>query len=177
MQINHHLRLTAFEPADKPNLLLYMNDAVLYANTSRVPHPYTEVDADNWLALTKKEFEEHGHPINWAVRSDEHGVIGGIGMFLLDGLHGHRDEIGYWLAAPFRGKGLMTEIVNGFCQYLFDSRPALIRIEAKVLSTNGASARVLEKAGFEREGFAKKLILKDGVYLDALLFARFRPAH
>lgn len=174
MQINHHLHLTAFEPADKPNLLRYMNDPELYANTSRVPHPYTEADADNWLALTKKEVEEHGHPINWAVRSDEYGVIGGIGAFLHDGPNSHRDEIGYWLAAPFRGQGLMTDIVNGFCQYLFDSRPALVRIEAKVFAHNAASVRVLEKAGFEREGFAKKLILKNGICQDAVLFARFR---
>jgi RimJ/RimL family protein N-acetyltransferase len=175
MRINPNLQLGAFEPGDKANLLLYMNDLELYANTSRVPHPYTETDADNWLALTKKEVEEHGHPINWALRSDELGVIGGIGAFLLDGPNSHRDEIGYWLAAPFRGQGLMTSTVDLFCQYLFEHRPSLQRIEAKAFAHNAASARVLEKAGFEREGFAKKLILKNGVCHDALLFARFRP--
>lgn len=174
IKINNQIQLTPFEPNDKANLLRYMNDPILYANTLRVPNPYTEADAENWLALTKKEVEEHGFPINWAVRSMEHGLIGGIGSFLHTGLDGHRDEIGYWLALPFRGKGMMTEIVQKFCQYLYESRPALVRIEAKVFAHNPASVRVLEKAGFEQEGFAKKLHLKNGVFLDANLMANLR---
>ena len=174
MRINDALQLTPFERDDKPNLLRYMNDSVLYANTLRVPSPYTETDADNWLAITEKEVQDYSFPINWAVRSLEHGVIGGIGSFLHTGLEGHRDEIGYWLASPFRGAGMMTEIVGYFCQYLFESRPTLVRIEARVFSHNPASVRLLEKVGFEHEGFAKKLHLKNGVYLDTFLMVKFR---
>ena len=168
------IRLSAFERSDKPNLLLYMNDPVLYANTLRVPHPYTEADADTWLDLMEKEYALYGKTINWAIRSAEHGVIGGIGAFLNGGFDSHRDEIGYWLAEPFRGKGIMTAVVIQFCQYLYDSRPALVRIEAGVFAHNLASVRVLEKAGFEKEGFAKKLHVKKGEYLDSILMAGFR---
>lgn len=168
------MRLTPFTQTDASNLVKYMNDDVLYANTSKVPKPYTEEDAATWLGLCQKELAEFGKPNNWAIRHETEGVIGGIGAFLHTGLDGHRDEIGYWLAAPFRGKGIMTETIKSYCNYLLESRPSLIRIEAKVFAHNPASFRALEKAGFEQEGFARKLILKDGVPLDAFLMARFR---
>ncbi len=176
MLIANNIRLTAFERADKANLLRYMNDPVLYANTLRVPHPYTEADADNWIDLMEKEYAHYGTTINWAIRSAEHGVIGGIGAFMNGGPDSHKDEIGYWLAEPFRGHGLMTAVVQSFCAYLYDSRPALVRIEAGVFAHNPASVRVLEKAGFEKEGFAKKFHIKNGEYRDSILMAHFRPA-
>ncbi len=102
------------------------------------------------------------------------GLIGGIGAFMKTGLDGHLDEIGYWLAEPFRGQGIMTEVVRRYTQWLFDSRPALVRIEAGVFAHNPASAKVLEKAGFAREGYARQLHVKNGVYIDAVLMAKFR---
>ena len=178
MKLANDIRLSPFERSDKPNLLLYMNDPVLYANTLRVPHPYTASDADNWLDLMEKEYDHYGKTINWAIRSAEHGVIGGIGAFLNGGPDSHKDEIGYWLAEPFRGQGVMTAVVQNFCKYLYDSRPALVRIEAGAFEHNPASVRVLEKAGFEKEGFAKKFHIKNGTYLDSIRMAGFRqPQH
>lgn len=174
LSITTDIALTSFERGDKANLLQYLNDETIFANTSNIPHPYTEVHADQWLDLTEKELVELGFPINWAIRHAEYGAIGGIGSFLRAGLEGHRDEIGYWLAKPFRGTGLMTTVVQHFCTYLLETRPALVRIEARVMPHNSASARVLEKAGFEREGYAKKLILKQGAHLDSVLFALIR---
>ena len=172
--INNLLRLTAFEPGDKPNLLLYMNDEELYNNTLRVPSPYTAADADTWLGICAGELAEHGRPLNWAIRHHSEGVIGGIGCFLRTGPEGHRDEIGYWLAAPYRGNGIMTTVIQSFCAWLFDQRKSLVRIEAKVFSFNPASARVLEKAGFEREGFARKHTIKNGELIDVILMAKIR---
>lgn len=172
--INDRISLTAFQPSDKENLLLYMNDPVLHDFTLRVPHPYTEQDADAWLAKMQQHIEEYGAIVNWAIRDREAGVIGGIGAFLKTGMDGHNDEIGYWLAAPFRGKGIMTEVVTRYSEYLFTERPSLARLEAWVLPRNPASARVLEKAGYEREGYCRKMFLKNGEYRDAILLARIK---
>lgn len=172
--INEQIALTNFQPADKENLLRYMNDAVLYHNTLRVPNPYTEQDADIWMAKTEQEQVDFGTTVNWAIRDRELGVIGGIGSFVKTGLEGHSDEVGYWLAAPFRGNGIMTEVVVKFTTHLFSSRPALVRLEAWTLPTNAASGKVLEKAGFEREGYCRKMFVKNGEYRDAILFARIR---
>jgi RimJ/RimL family protein N-acetyltransferase len=48
----------------------------------------------------------------------------------------------------------------------------LIRLEARVFSWNDASMRVLEKCGFRREALLEKRIVKDGMVLDEVVYAR-----
>lgn len=172
--IRAQIALTPFQAGDQPNLLRYMNDPVLYRNTLLIPSPYTETHADEWLQHTRDHFQQHGRTFHWAIRHEKHGLIGGMGAFLRTGLEGHLDEIGYWLAEPFRGQGIMTDAVRVFCQWLFDTRPTLARIEAKTRTYNPESVRVLEKAGFEREGYLRKAALKDGELADLILLARIR---
>ncbi len=166
--------MTAFQPSDKENLILYLNDDELYRNTLRVPHPYTAAHAAEWLARAEKNFAEYGATVNWAIRHREAGVIGSIGAFLKNGWEGHSDEIGYWLAAPFRGKGIMTNTIDRYSEYLFNTRPSLVRLEAWVFALNPASMRALEKAGYQREGYARSMYVKNGEYHDAVLFARLK---
>ena len=173
--INDLLLLSPLLESDKPNLLLYMNDPVLFANTLRVPSPYTQQDADDWVRKATEKNAAFGIDLELAIRHRDAGVIGSIGCFVKDGLQGHLDEIGYWLAAPYRGQGIMTAVVRRYTDYLFEKRPPLVRIEAKTLPTNPASGRVLEKAGFEREGYLRKISVKNGQYLDSVLFALIRP--
>ncbi|MBC7775920.1 MAG: GNAT family N-acetyltransferase [Phycisphaerae bacterium] len=174
IHIREHIALTLLEPGDKPNLVRYLNDPVLYRNTLRIPSPYTEADAEKWVNDMREAYEKQGFMSNWSIRHAEHGVIGGIGSFLLMGVEGHLDEIGYWMAEPFRGQGIMTNVVQVLCEWLFENRPALVRIEAKVHSYNPTSVRVLEKAGFEREGYMRKAALKNGELFDLILMARLR---
>ena len=47
--VNEHIVLAPFQPEDKSALILYLNDPVLYANTLKVPHPYTALHAEEWL--------------------------------------------------------------------------------------------------------------------------------
>lgn len=171
--INDLIELAEFRPGDKSNLVLYLNDPVIYRNTLTIPSPYTEADADKWLEMTRANLEKHGRLTNWAIRHRDAGLIGGIGRMVLTGIEGHRDEIGYWLAAPFRGKGIMTEVVGKLSAYLFSSSP-LVRIEAHVYEYNPASARLLENAGFQREGVCRKFALKGGQYIDAILLAKIK---
>lgn len=174
ISLSEHLSLTPFEPGDQANLVRYLNDPVLYQNTLRIPSPYTAADADQWINMALENRALHGQTYNWAIRHDVHGVIGGIGAFLRTGVEGHLDEIGYWLGAPFRGQGIATNAVQVLSNWLFETRPALVRIEAVVHSNNPASARVLEKAGFEREGYARKHTIKNGELIDVILMARIR---
>lgn len=172
--VNEQISLTPFEPDDKPNLVHYLNDIVIYQNTLKVPHPYTDKDAEEWFALIEQVRQRHGPGGNWVIRHQHNGLIGGIGRFFDSGSDGHCDEIGYWLAAPFRGKGLATQVVTAFTQWLFANTP-LVRIEAHVYPHNPASARVLEKSGFQQEGYLRKKHWKDGQPRDSLLFAKIKP--
>jgi RimJ/RimL family protein N-acetyltransferase len=81
----------------------------------------------------------------------------------------HRAEIGYWLAKPYWGRGIMTAVVQRACEFAFVEF-GLVKIVAHVLSENAASAKVLEKCGFVQEGYLRKHFLKDGKYLDVRLF-------
>jgi ribosomal-protein-alanine N-acetyltransferase len=60
----------------------------------------------------------------------------------------------------------MTAVVQRACQYAFEEF-GLVKITAHVFATKPASARLLEKCGFEQEGYLKMHYRKDGPYLDA----------
>ncbi len=80
--------------------------------------------------------------------SDE--CIGMIGVIPED----HRAEIGYVLSRRFWGLGIMTEAVSSVLGWCF-SIPKLYRVWATCAVENVASARVLAKAGMEREGILR----------------------
>lgn len=172
--VNNQIQLTPFRQEDKPLLLRYLNDSVIFENTSSIPSPYTERDAEEWLEKVVQRREKHGTEANWAIRHQSNGLMGSIGRFLKSGVNGHLDEIGYWLAAPFRGRGVMSEVVQVYCQWLFDNHPELVRIEASAYPHNPASIRVLQKAGFEQEGYFKKKHLKNGRFIDSVFLAKLR---
>jgi RimJ/RimL family protein N-acetyltransferase len=170
--VNDHLTLTPFQPDDKPALVRYLNEVEIGRNTLRVPQPYTAKDADEFMVTVNQRRESLGMAADWAIRDREHGLIGGIGVFAISGVDGHYDELGYWLAEPFRGRGWMTTVVDFFARHQFQTRPNLVRLQAFVFAHNPASVRVLEKAGFQYEGYVRKLYFKKGAYIDAVLLAR-----
>ncbi|MCC7465350.1 MAG: GNAT family N-acetyltransferase [Saprospiraceae bacterium] len=174
LPIRPGIALTPFQEGDQHHLVLYLNDQQVQENTANIPTPYTHKDADEWLAHVQQMFLERGAHFELAIRHEQHGLIGGIGCFMRTGLEGHRDEIGYWLAAPFRGQGIMPAAVSAYCQWLFSMRPNLARIEAKVYTHNEASCRVLEKNGFQKEGLMRKATKKNDRLIDTWLWAKIR---
>jgi RimJ/RimL family protein N-acetyltransferase len=175
MVISDQVHLSEFGWSDKPALVQHLNDRDIYDRTLRIPFPYTDASADEWLALIAKIAEQQGRQVHWAIRTADDALIGGCGFsgFQADKSQSHRAEVGYWLAKPFWGRGIMTAVVRRVCQHAFEEF-GLAKIIAHVASHNPASARVLEKCGFQQEGFLRKHFLKDGQFLDARLFALLR---
>jgi len=173
IRVSQDIRLTAFREEDKPRLVEWLQDEIIHRLTSTMPYPYTEKNADEWIELTQQMEERYPCRPNWAIRNAEGQLIGGIGRVMHKGDTNHWDEIGYWLAAPYRGTGIMTEVVRAFCAHWFEHSP-LVRMEANVYDINPASARVLEKAGFQYEGRLRKKYLKGGEFLDGLLYAKLK---
>jgi RimJ/RimL family protein N-acetyltransferase len=171
--VNEQVRLTEVRSSDKPALVEHLNDKEIYDRTLRIPYPYTDTNAEEWLAIFAKATQQQGRPVNWAIRNAEDHLIGACGFNDFQMGKSHRAEMGYWLAKPFWGKGIMTAVVRRACRYAFEEF-GLVKITAQVRSTNAASARVLEKCGFEQEGYLKKHYLKDGRNLDARLYALLR---
>lgn len=78
-------------------------------------------------------------------------------------------SLGYWLGAPYVGKGLMKEAVRALLP--FATRVLhLHRVEAATLPSNAASIRVLVANGFEQEGYARQYLKIAGAWQDHLLF-------
>ncbi len=164
------ITVSPIEPADRAACVRWLNDREIYQQTLRIPHPYTEQDFDQWLEIVQSTAAQFGEPIHFAIREHDE-LVGGIG---LEGLvAGHCVEIGYWLARPWWGRGIMTAVVRAVCDYAF-SRWGVVRITAHVFESNPASARVLEKCGFQCEGLLRKARRKEGRFLHCWIYALVR---
>jgi RimJ/RimL family protein N-acetyltransferase len=172
--IRNGLYLTEVKETDAIFFIKYLNDIEIFHNTLTIPYPYHKQDADNFIAFCRKQEATHGNVVSaWTIRNETGELVGGIGRFMHTGTQGHYDEIGYWLGAPFRKQGVMSTVVRGLCDFLFENT-ALRRIEAYIFEDNIASAQTLEKAGFEQEGILKNRILKNGILKNAILFAKIK---
>lgn len=102
-------------------------------------------------------------------------LAGGISIF--DIRHGvsNSARIGYWMGAAHAGKGLMSEALAAIVPYCFGTL-GLHRLEAACIPRNEASKRVLEKAGFAREGMLRSYLRINGIREDHELYARLAPA-
>jgi ribosomal-protein-alanine N-acetyltransferase len=173
LAVNDQVHLSEFRSSDKPALIQHLNDPDIYHRTLRIPFPYTDATADEWLALVAKITQQQGRPVHFAIRNADDALVGGCGFDGFQVGKSHRAEVGYWLAKPYWGQGIMTAVVQQLCHHAFDEF-GLVKITAHVFSHNPASARVLEKCGFQQEGFLRKHFLKDGQFIDARLFALLR---
>lgn len=133
----------------------------------RFPHPYTRDAGRLWLEEAVRV------PQNlWCIEVSG-AAGGGIGVFPKEREERNTAEIGYWLAEPFWNRGIMTEAVGAITDYAFRTF-AIGRIEAGVFEGNLASARVLERNGYQLEGRMKQRIIKFGVVRDQLMYAKLR---
>ena len=97
-------------------------------------------------------------------------LVGGLNLSNIRRGIAQTASIGYWIGAPYAGRGLMTDAVRSVAPFAF-STLRLHRLEAACLPTNAASMRVLEKAGFQLEGRARQYLKIDGRWQDHSLYA------
>ena len=162
--------LRAWRQDDLEALLRHADDPQVPRGLSdRFPHPYTRADGEAFLAGRVVDLR---HPV-FAIEIDGE-ACGGIGARPHAGEKAHSAELGYWLGRRHWGHGHMTRIVAAYLEWVVPAL-GLLRIEANVLDTNPASARVLEKNGFAEEGCRRSAIRKpDGLH-DLRLFGRVWP--
>ena len=170
LQINVRgdIYLSSVTQADKSALLEHLETRDVYQTTLNIPHPYSGADADWWINKRIAKTTERGVEATFAIR-DAGKLIGVLGADEVAVGSTHRAEIGYWLAKPYWGRGLMTEAVRAFVQHAFEHL-GLVRLTAHVFEFNLASARVLEKNGFILEGRLRKHFRKDGRLIDARFY-------
>jgi ribosomal-protein-alanine N-acetyltransferase len=105
--------------------------------------------------------------------TEKNALVGGITLANVRRGVAQAGSIGYWVGARYARRGLMTAAMRALIPYAFDSL-RLHRLEAACIPTNAASIALLEKTGFQREGFAREYLCINGVWADHLLYARLR---
>jgi len=133
----------------------------------QVPAPYTPRHAEEFVArLVLTEPEDN---LRWALVHD--GRVAG-NVDLTPGPAGVA-ELGFAIARPLWGQGLVTEAATAVLAYGFGSL-SLVRIFGYAVSANAASVRVMEKLGMKREGVLRRHRLIRGEYVDDAFYSILR---
>ncbi|WOH01124.1 hypothetical protein DCAR_0520505 [Daucus carota subsp. sativus] len=86
-----------------------------------------------------------------------------------------RGEIGYAISEKYWGSGIATKPVKMVCSCVFKELDYLDRVEALVFDVNTASQKVLEKAGFYKEGTLRKYFFVKGESRDIVVYSILNP--
>src|SRR5579864_1942692 len=161
------LQLRTLAEADIPELVPLISAREVAATTLRIPHPFEEKHAREFLASVAKEHELR---LGIHLRSDLR-LCGGMGLHP-DKEH-NRAELGYWIGVPYWGHGYATEAAQAVVQYGFE-QIKLNRIFANHFSHNPASGKVLKKIGMKYEGRLRRHVLKWGEFVDLEVYSILR---
>ncbi len=158
-----------WHPDDVAALVRHANNRNIWRNVrDRFPHPYTAEAAEMWISIA------HTNPYEPAFAIAVNGEAGGgIGLIFGQDIDRRSAEIGYWLSEEYWARGIVTAAVRALAKHAF-AQFDLARIWACVFEWNPGSMRVLEKAGFVREGVLLKAATKDGQTIDVMMYAMVR---
>jgi [ribosomal protein S5]-alanine N-acetyltransferase len=158
--------LRPFHPDDLHSLVKHANDPSVAAHlTDSFPHPYTEAFGREFIQQAIQS-----PPLRRCI--DIGGeCVGAIGLHPRTDLWRKNMELGYWLAAAHRGKGIMPECIREMVQLGFAEFPAITRIYAVPFGSNAASQKALEKAGFALEAKLIGTLVKNGRVEDEWIYA------
>jgi ribosomal-protein-alanine N-acetyltransferase len=151
---------------DAESLVRHANDYEVWrVLRDRFPHPYTPRDAEEWLSRQTGPFATP----DFAISLDGEAV-GGIGLVPGTDVERISAEVGYWLGRAVWGRGLATRALRSMTAHAFDAL-GFVRLFALPFDFNAASVRVLEKAGYRREGLLRDAAIKEGRVTNYLLYA------
>jgi [ribosomal protein S5]-alanine N-acetyltransferase len=163
-----HLRPWTIE--DLNSLVKFANNFNISRNLMDVfPHPYTAENGKTFIEMASTNF-----PPNILAIEINGEAAGAIGLHPQNDVYRKNAELGYWLAEPYWGKGIITAVIVQMVDYGFQNWD-INRIYARPFGYNIASQRALEKAGFVLEARLEKTIFKNGEYYDEMIYAIRRP--
>ncbi len=158
--------------ADAESLALQADDRRVWLGLrDAFPHPYGIEDARRFIGFARQK----SPPTYFAIEVTGK-LAGGIGYTQHSDVERIGAEVGYWLGCPFWGQGIATAALRLVTEHAFRANVELRRLYAVPYCSNPASARVLEKAGYECEGTLRQSAIKDGQVLDQWMYAILRDA-
>lgn len=143
--------------SDAKDVQRLAGDWAVADTTARIPHPYEDGMAEEWISSHEAEFQE-GKCVNFAIALKSDGVLIGA-IALMDIAKDHKAELGYWIGAPYWNRGFCTEAAESVVRYAFKTL-RLKRVTSHHLSRNPASGRVMQKIGMSHEGRRRADMIK-----------------
>lgn len=163
-------QLRAWRETDLESLVQYANNPNIAENlTNAFPHPYTNENGEAFI-----KYASSANPLHIFAIEVGGEAVGGIGIHPQSDIMCKNAELGYWLAEPFWGNGIISKAIAQMVQYGFTTFD-IVRIYARPFGTNIASQKVLEKNGFVLEAHIHENIFKNGVFQDELIYAVRKP--
>ncbi len=127
--------------ADAPALTNLANNKAIHRFLARLPHPYTDEHALDFITNMARCANEHAY----AIINDKNQFSGVIGLHLKSD---DSPELGYWLGQNYWGKGYASEAAKALVAAA--SQAGYSTIFARSISANKGSIKVLEKCGFSK---------------------------
>lgn len=159
------LMLRRLTMADVPAIATLGGDWDVASMTSRMPYPYTEVDAVQWIADA----------------DDDECLLGIVNTANLIGVCGYLPdgqgaaEIGYWIGKPYWGRGYATEAARALVAHAFRDPAKFVALTCGHFADNPASRRVIEKLGFEELGPVERWCEARKRHMGAVRYKLARP--
>jgi RimJ/RimL family protein N-acetyltransferase len=164
--------LRPWRPDDAPAVFFACQDPFI-ARFVPIPQPYTEADAQAFVAIRQRDWESEDERSFAIVDAATDELLGAIARH---GPVGHRATFGYWLAPQARGRGVATRALRLITDWTL-ATTGVIRLDLFTDLENDASGQVAERVGFEREGIRRAWDLdRDGRPIDVIFYVLIRDA-
>ncbi len=163
------LVLRSLALTDVPTVTRLAGAREVAATTLRIPHPYAEEHARQFISACPAEAEA-GRAFVFAITAGDE-LCGAVGLHI-EAQHRHA-ELGYWIGVPYWGRGYATEAARAVVAFGFETLK-LERVFAHHFAQNPASGRVLQKIGMRHEGRMRHHFLKWDQFVDAELYGVLR---
>jgi ribosomal-protein-alanine N-acetyltransferase len=166
--------IRAVRPADADALLdlrLRNRDFLAPWDPLRPASFFSRAGQAEWIAVQQRAWtEDRGYGFVMLDTADDDRVVGGINLFNIVRSARQSAGMGYWVDEASGSRGHATAAVRLIAVFAFEHL-GLHRLEPAVMPRNARSTRVMEKAGFTREGLAVRYLRIAGVWEDHALFA------
>ena len=164
------LRLRPWRRADVLAVLAACQDPEI-ARWVDLPQPYLRADADAFLEDALAMWRDGTGAPFAIVEAETDRLLGAVTRF---GPDGHQATFGCWVVPEARGRGIGARSLRLLADWTFATTSAF-RLDVFIMVGNEPSERMVESAGFRREGVLRAWDMRqDGVAVDCVAYSRLR---
>lgn len=169
--LTNRLLLRKFKDEDAREMVNILKDKEVASTTLMLPYP-CPLEKSKEIIDGYLNDQKHYKTIRWAITlRNNNKFIGGIR--LVPNNRFNSAEIGFWLGKDFWRNGYTFEAAEAVIKFAFGELK-LNRLEAHAMTENMSSIKLMEKLGFNQEGYHPDLVIKWDEYKDVITFGLLR---